>query len=336
MDSATFTSDILIVDDNPVNLVVMSGLLEKHGLRFRVATSGRRAISAARARVPDLILLDVTMPEMDGYEVCRQLKADPLTREVPIIFLSALDDALDKVKAFRAGAADYVAKPFQFEEVLARVEHELQIARLKGALQIRNSELAAKNELLVSLSHKLERANEELARLSVTDALTGIPNRRQFHEVLESEWRRAQRDRGSMAVMMIDVDFFKAYNDEYGHQRGDECLRSLAGALQSGLLRAADFVGRYGGEEFVVILPDANAELARAQGERLCERVRELAISHERSAAAPIVTVSIGCAAVVPELQTVPATLITHADRALYEAKRSGRNRVTYADESRG
>lgn len=204
------------------------------------------------------------------------------------------------------------------------VAHAVDNARLYSAAR-RASEKAE------AMSRELEAANRELERLSITDALTGIPNRRRFHEVLDHEWRRAQRSRQPLAVMMIDVDSFKSYNDEYGHQQGDTCLASVAGALQGGLLRASDFVGRYGGDEFVAILPNADDEAARVQAERLCLRVRDLGLAHAYSATAPHATVSVGCAAMVPESGTTPEGLLAAADQALYEAKRSGRNRVSQA-----
>lgn len=180
-----------------------------------------------------------------------------------------------------------------------------------------------------AVSRELEAANRELARLTVTDALTGIPNRRRFHEVLEEEWRRAQRSRQPIAVMMIDVDSFKSYNDEYGHQQGDALLTKVAAVLQSGLLRAGEFFGRFGGDEFVVILPNADEETARDQATRLCDRVRDLKLPHAQSPVAQYATVSIGCAATVPEAGATPEELIAAADRAMYEAKRAGRNRVS-------
>jgi diguanylate cyclase (GGDEF)-like protein len=184
-----------------------------------------------------------------------------------------------------------------------------------------------------AVSRELEDANRELARLSITDALTGIPNRRRFHEVLDEEWRRAQRQGNPIAVMMIDVDSFKSYNDEYGHQHGDTCLASVAAALQGGLLRAGEFFGRYGGDEFVVILPNADDSTVRNHADRLCARVRDLALPHARSPVAKHATVSIGCAATVPESGATPERLIAAADGALYEAKRAGRNRVGAAQQ---
>ena len=186
-----------------------------------------------------------------------------------------------------------------------------------------------------AMSRRLESVNQELARLSLTDALTGVANRRHFHAVIDSEWRRAQRSSESLAVLMIDVDLFKAYNDHYGHQMGDICLARTAAALQSGLTRAGDFLARYGGEEFVVILAGFDKDAARAQAERLCQRVRALGIPHEASTVATTVTASIGCAATIPSAASTPETLVDTADRALYEAKRSGRDRVMCASEIR-
>lgn len=214
--------------------------------------------------------------------------------------------------------------------------HEVMLAQtLAGpvAQAVENARLIhatqAAREAAEAMSRKFEAANQELERLLVTDALTGIPNRRQFHERLETEWRRARRSGTPLALMMIDVDVFKAYNDEYGHQLGDQCLVQVAAALQGGLQRAADFVARYGGEEFVAILPDADEHSAQAMAQRLCDRVRELAIPHAQSTVAPMVTVSIGYAVTIPgEHQSADTALITLADRALYAAKRAGRDRV--------
>lgn len=324
-------ADILIVDDTPANLDLLSGMLSDKGYRFRVATSGARAIAAAASARPDLIMLDITMPEMDGYETCRSLKGNPSTAGVPVIFISALDEALDKVRAFEAGGADYVSKPFQFEEVLARIEHQLRISRLQRSLEGRNAELATKNAMLVEISQQLEQANRELERLSITDSLTGIANRRQFHTVLDHEWRRCRREEVPISLMMIDVDCFKLYNDTYGHQKGDECLAAVAASIRDSLQRAGDFVARYGGEEFVVVLPSVDTEEALRTAEQLCEAVRSLAIPHDRSSAATRVTISAGVASTVPDDSTTEGSLISAADEALYHAKRTGRNHAERA-----
>jgi diguanylate cyclase (GGDEF)-like protein len=207
------------------------------------------------------------------------------------------------------------------ETLAAAVAQAVDNARLYNATNRARDKAEA-------MSRELEAANRELAWLSVTDTTTGIPNRRRFHEVLDEEWRRAIRNRQPIAVMMIDVDSFKGFNDHYGHQQGDACLASVAVALQGGLLRAGDFIARYGGDEFVAIFPNADEATARDQAARLCDRVRALAIPHAKSAVAPHATVSIGCAATVPEPDATPDILVAAADRSLYDAKRAGRNRV--------
>jgi len=324
--------DILIVDDTPANLDLLSRMLVEKGYRFRAATSGARAIAAAQGAKPDLVMLDINMPDMDGYEVCRRLKGDPVTADVPVIFISALGDAIDKVRAFEAGGADYVSKPFQFDEVLARIEHQLAIGRLQRSLQARNEELASKNKELLEISEQLELANQELVRLSTTDALTGISNRRRFHEVLELEWSRCQREGELLSLLLIDIDSFKEFNDSYGHLKGDDCLAAVASAVRNALPRADDFVARYGGEELVVVLPRTDAAAALTLAQQLCLSVRSLEIPHKRGAAGPFVTISVGAATTGPDADRSPEALVAAADSALYRAKGLGRNRAVAAE----
>ncbi len=321
----TAKGDILIVDDNPVNLDLLSGMLLDRGFRVRVATNGRRAISAAKSAIPDLVMLDINMPEMDGYEVCRQMKDDELTRDVPVIFISALDNALDKVKAFSTGGADYVTKPFQFEEVLARIEIQLKISRLQKEMERKNDELEQSNL-------QLERANRMLRALSYLDGLTGIANRRHFEESLDQEWRRAVRSGAPLSLLMVDIDRFKALNDAYGHQYGDDCLRQVAATFSDTLKRAGDLASRYGGEEFAVVLPATELAGAAAIAEIVRSRVEELGIPHDHSPSR-VVTVSVGAATCIPTESDAVTSLIDMADRALYQAKHDGRNRVSTTDD---
>ncbi|HQR39366.1 MAG TPA: PleD family two-component system response regulator [Blastocatellia bacterium] len=319
--------DILIVDDNPVNLDLLSGMLLDRGYRVRVATNGRRALSAARSAIPDLVMLDINMPEMDGYEVCKQLKGEQVTADIPVIFISALDNALDKVKAFLTGGADYVTKPFQFEEVLARIEIQLKISRLQKEMERKNSELEQSNV-------HLERANRMLRTLSYLDGLTGIANRRHFEESFDQEWRRAARVGTALSLLMVDIDLFKSLNDAKGHQYGDDCLRQVAGTLSDTLRRAGDLVARYGGEEFAVVLPGSDTDGAVAIAEEIRARVEALGVKHEQSPCG-VVTVSLGVATAFPIDGDSPASLIDAADRALYQAKHDGRNRLVTAASDR-
>ena len=258
--------DILIVDDMPDNLRLLSAMLQAHGYEVRKSINGPLAIKAAQLAPPDLILLDINMPEMNGYQVCKKLVADRRTCDIPVIFISALGEALDKVRAFEAGGVDYITKPFQLPEVLARIENQLTIRQLQKQLLHQAQQLQEKNRLLEAEVEErqraeaaLRKANLELQRLATMDGLTGVANRRQFDDYLYQEWRRSQRDSTYLSLVLCDVDFFKAYNDAYGHQAGDDCLRRLARALERSVWRPADLVARYGGEEFAIVLPTTDA-----------------------------------------------------------------------------
>jgi diguanylate cyclase (GGDEF)-like protein len=318
--AASTKGDVLIVDDNPINLDLLSSMLQKQGYRVRVATNGTRALAAARSVEPDLVMLDINMPEMDGYEVCRRLKAGGLTRDVPVIFISALDEAMDKVKAFQSGGADYVTKPFQFEEVLARIENQLKLSRLQREMERKHAELQQANL-------HLERANRMLHSLSYLDPLTGIANRRHFEESIDREWRRAQRIASPLSLIMIDIDHFKKLNDACGHQAGDECLKAVATTLSDALRRAGDLAARYGGEEFAVVLPGTDIEGAIAFAEDLRSRIESIRLEHLQPPCGTV-TVSLGVSTALPSDESSFAALIDESDRALYVSKRDGRNRV--------
>ena len=224
-------ADILVVDDNPANIELLVAILGGHGYRCRVANSGARALAAARADVPDLVMLDIAMPGIDGYEVCRQLKADAATRAVPVIFLSALNGVIDKVQAFAAGGADYIGKPFQLEEVIARVESQVRVSRMQREVEERNAELGRVNAELLEATQRLEAGNARLRKLSESDGLTGVANRRLFDGSLIEAWTASVRSRREIALILIDIDHFKEYNDASGHLAGDDCLKRVAQAL---------------------------------------------------------------------------------------------------------
>lgn len=293
---------ILIVDDVPTNVQILADALRKD-YRIKVASNGLAALEIARRTPhPDLILMDVMMPEMDGLEACRQLKQHPGTKNIPVIFVTAKADESDEEYGLNLGAVDYITKPFSIAITRARIRNHLQ----------------------------LKRQADLLESLSFIDPLTGIPNRRRLDEALDAEWRRATRDKTPLALLMIDIDHFKQYNDHYGHGVGDACLVSVAGALADGVARAGDLIARFGGEEFVAILPETDQEAALMIGERLRKQVADMKLEHAHSGVAPYVTVSIGCAALVPdEDNSGPSNLLEAADRQLYKAKQAGRNRVS-------
>ena len=291
---------ILIVDDTPTNIQVLAENLI-NDYRVKVAVSGEAALAAiAKQGLPDLILLDVMMPDMDGYEVCRRLKANPQTSAIPVIFVSALNDAADEERGLDLGALDYIVKPFYLPVVKARIRNHI----------------------------RLKQTTDMLEAMAWIDGLTGIPNRRRFDQMLESEWKRAQRNRSPLAVIMVDVDHFKGYNDKYGHGAGDICLKQVATLLVAVVGRSGDLVARYGGEEFVVLMPETDDAGAYRVAEQLRQRIEAQEMPHAGSEASCWVTVSVGYAAMIPESEQGLALLLDEADRMLYAAKAGGRNRV--------
>jgi diguanylate cyclase (GGDEF)-like protein len=307
---APLEAEILIVDDTPANLDLLAGML-KDRFRVRASTSGRRALATARTYAIDLVLLDVDMPEMNGFEVCRELKADPQTRHVPVIFISALDAAIDKVAAFAAGGADYVTKPFQVVELMVRIEYQLRLARLTRELEDANRQLAV--------------ANVRLRALSYLDGLTGVANRRRFDEALEEECAVANEFGAPLSLVLLDLDHFKLLNDAQGHQEGDEALRAVASLLADCTETRGGLAARFGGEEFAWLLPGVPLEAAMAEAEMLRVKVRDAAIRHT-AAQSGIVTASLGVSAGTASV--TPPALVAAADAALYRAKSRGRDRV--------
>jgi len=301
---------ILIVDDIPANIQLLAGILESDYEIF-FATTGERALEIAAEKDIDLILLDIMMPEVDGYEVCRRLKADPSLQEIPVIFVTAKTQVDDELKGFDVGAVDYIVKPISPPIVQARVKIHLE----------------------------LKTHRDYLRSLSNYDGITGIPNRRYLDEMLQRTCNQSRRSRTPLSMFMADIDYFKQYNDRYGHLAGDDCLKLVAQALSKALVRPADFIARYGGEEFAVICPETSAKDANMVAAKLLDAVGALAIPHEESAAAPIVTISIGGVTINPEnpgREIEPANLIHRADTLLYKAKKNGRNQFWHEPISLG
>ncbi len=319
---------ILLVDDSPENLQLLTRMLARRGYEIREASNGNIALKMAEVDPPDLILMDICMPGLDGYEVCQLLKANPLTQDIPVIFISALDEVLNKLRAFEVGGVDYITKPFRIPEVMARVAIHITLRKLQQQLREQNNLLRQEVSDRIAAETALQAANQELQRLANLDGLTQVANRRRFDEYLDQEWRRLAREQLPLSLILCDVDFFKCYNDTYGHQSGDDCLRSIAAVLMAAAKRPADVVARYGGEEFVIILPNTPLEGAMQVAEEISRGVKQLRIEHRRSQVSDRITLSLGVTSIIPRLDLPPSTLISTADEALYRAKAEGRDRI--------
>lgn len=291
---------ILIVDDEVSNIEIMNAVLEDD-YEVLFSTSGQQALDTARATPPDLILLDVLMPGIDGFEVCRQIKDDSQLADIPVTFTTGLGDTDHEMRGLSLGAIDYVTKPIQPAILRARVGNHIELKRLR----------------------------DQLASMAVTDALTGLSNRRQMEQALKSEVGRLGRTGDWLTVIMIDIDFFKQFNDTYGHPAGDRCIVMVGAALTRAVKRASDLPARYGGEEFACILPGADPEGAALVAQEISLHVQSLNIPHERSQISPFITVSIGVASARCLPDMTPEMWMKEADRQLYLSKQQGRNRVT-------
>lgn len=430
--TAARESAILIVDDAPTNIDVLRTMMAQQGYQTFVATAGERALSLARRVHPDLILLDVMMPGMDGLETCRQLKLHPATADIPVIFMSACNDTDDVVRGFELGAVDYIGKPLRMAEVCARVRaqlqahnlseksvaqaqrlrmivenmaeglmiietcgriqysnpacdshlghaagqlagrtivellgaplaadylawfgacaadpgeaqprgaHEVEVVRRDGsrrAMDLTLTPMQSSGEqvfigLLHDISHR-KQYESSLERAALVDPLTRIANRRHFDNFFEQEWQRAVRSAQPLSLLVLDVDHFKLYNDALGHAAGDLALRAVAQALQAHAMRPTDLTARYGGEEFVVLFGETGADAARVLAETIRADIEALNLPNPRSPTSAWVTASIGVATIVPNQLDDVANFFVAADRAMYEAKEAGRNRVMAVD----
>lgn len=291
---------VLIVDDAAETLRFLGEEL-KEECEVILATTAEKAMSRIiSSQAPDLILLDVMLPDIDGYQVCSQLKSDAATRNIPVIFISARNEEEDEAQGFSCGGVDYITKPFRMPIVKARIKTHLE----------------------------LKRRGDILESLSSIDGLTAVPNRRRYDEALAQEWRRGQRNNTPLSIIFMDIDHFKLYNDTYGHLLGDDCLKLVARTLAGELRRPGDFLARYGGEEFVVVLPETDLPGVEFLAEAMRKAIMGLSVPHEQSPTAPYVTVSFGTATMMPALGSSPSVLIEAADKMLYLAKKEGRNQV--------
>jgi diguanylate cyclase (GGDEF)-like protein len=292
---------ILIVDDEPLMIELIAGIFADE-FEILFATNGAQALRIAASERPDLILLDVVMPDIDGFEVCARLRTNPLTADIPVVFITGLGDTEAETRGLALGAMDYIAKPINPPVVRVRVRNQIA----------------------------LKDARDQLTQLAITDGLTGLANRRRFDEVLSQECARHVRSAGELSILILDVDHFKPFNDTYGHLRGDNSLRLIAQVIDRAIYRTSDLAARYGGEEFACILPESGPhERVVAVAERILHGVSELAIPHSASPTADHVTISIGLISRRCTTDATPEDLLRLADQQLYLAKAGGRNRIS-------
>ena len=294
---------VLVADDDAINREVLGELL-KPEYTVLLARNGAQTLERAARHLPDLILLDVMMPDMDGYQVLRSLRDDPRTAQIAVIFISGLDRPEDEANGLKMGASDYIVKPFNQTVVMARVALHLQVVRQRRMLE----------------------------RLANIDGLTELANRRRFDEMYGLEWQRARRARRPLSLALLDIDAFKQFNDRYGHPAGDRALRSVARVAGVAMRRPGDLAARYGGEELVLLMPETGADAAQRVAEAVREAVAALNIAHEASGAAPRLTVSIGGATLAVDGDEQQSDLFEAADAQLYRAKQAGRDQVWWRE----
>jgi diguanylate cyclase (GGDEF)-like protein len=306
-----YEATILVVDDQPENLGILVSFLKDHQVEIRIADSGEQALQILETYHPDIILLDVTMPGINGFETCRLIKKNQKTADIPVIFMTALDSIEDMVSAFEAGGIDYITKPFQQIEVLTRISTHVNLRRKEQELQKALDEVIRQQKLS--------------KKLSITDDLTGLYNRRHLNTILRQEFQRSKRHNSDLSCLMLDLDHFKQINDKYGHEFGDKVLREFAAILEE-FIRSSDYAFRYGGEEFLLILPETDIEGAMQVGEKIRLRMAQEKITQKHILAT--VRVSVGVTSVHCHHPDTCNDLIVFADKALYTAKECGRNQV--------
>lgn len=310
---------ILLVDDDKFTRIMLQQVLEKEGYQVEAAGDGNECLLVFKRIEPNLILLDAMMPTMNGFDCCHQLRTISGSDYPPILMITALEDPVSVDRAFQVGATDYITKPIHWPVMRQRVRVFIEKSKLYQGLGEAN--------------RKLKEANLKLHQLASTDSLTTVFNRRYFDEYFHREWRLMARERSPLSLIMCDLDFFKLYNDTYGHQAGDDCLKAIAQAISEVVQRPADLVARYGGEELVVILPNTPVGGAAHIAQKIRSRVKALEITHANSSVSKDVTLSQGIACTIPHHKQSAQILIAAADRALYRAKAKGRDRaIIYTD----
>lgn len=309
---------VLVVEDSKVTMKALCNYLEHMGVHDPLtAETGREALDVFRNNRPDIILLDALLPDIDGFDIAREMRALEQGQDwSAIIFLTSMSNDEDLARGIEAGGDDYLMKPVSEVVLRAKVRAMRRLVEMQRAL--------------VDVTKQLNSANKELQRLSTTDSLTGIANRRLFDELLQHEWRRCARVKKPLSLIMLDIDFFKQYNDTYGHQTGDLCLKSVAAQILRSASRPGDLAARYGGEEFALVLGETDLDGAKWVANHIRQHVAELKLKHA-SSPSNFVTVSCGVSSVVPTDKLDIHTLLKSADHALYQAKENGRDQVATA-----
>lgn len=306
---------VLIIDDERIMRLQLKQAMEQKGYRVLETSDGAEALELYDRYKPEVVLLDAVMPKMDGFTCCTMLQSST-QHHAPVLMITGLDDEESVDRAFAVGAVDYVTKPIHWAVLQQRVRRLIDQTRLQQQQAV--------------LYQQLEAANQALQKLASTDNLTGIANRRRFEECLHQEWYRAVREQLPLSLILCDVDYFKRYNDTYGHPAGDNCLQQVAKAITCAARRSFDLVARYGGEEFAVILPNTELVGAKRIAESIQAQVHALSLVHVTSSASKVVTMSCGITSAVPNQALAPEMLVQTADQALYQAKQEGRDRAVY------
>lgn len=297
---------ILVADDDKTMRLSVREAMEQDGYQVIEANDGESCLAVFQRVRPDVVLLDAIMPAIDGFTCCQRIQEMSAGRRTPVLMITGLEDQDSVDQAFSVGAVDYITKPIHWGVLRQRVKRLIQQVRLY---------------------QQLETANHQLQRLAAIDGLTQLANRRRFDQYLQQEWQRMLREQLPLSLILCDIDFFKFYNDTYGHQAGDDCLRQVAHVIQNSAKRASDLPARYGGEEFAVVLPNTNQEGAILVAQDIQTGVKQLGIAHAGSKVCGTVTVSLGVSNTIPSVITSPELLINAADKALYQAKAEGRDR---------
>jgi diguanylate cyclase (GGDEF)-like protein len=328
--------DILIVGEIPLSLNFVLPLLTERGYTVHSTSDSEKALEISKSSSIDLIILSTALQNPSAYTLCERLKLTTAGSSKPILFLSGFDPSFQAAKVFQAGGADYLLYPAAAEEILARIENQLAIAKLRGKLDHQSHQLQHTLQELQKLEDSMHQVYDELRQFSFLDSLTRVANRRRFEEYLDKEWRRCVRERvarkedyqTALSLILCDLDCFKYYNDLYGIAAGDECLKQIARVLEEAIKRPADLVARYGGESFAILLPNTNYEGALMVANLMRSEVRSLQLPHPNSSVSPFVTLSYGVVTIIPSQALSPETLSRAAQMALQRAKAAGRDQI--------